>query len=176
MKTGATPRYTAFHPDLPLVYVNCEYSPHIYILKYGTYPKGPQEPAEGNGFLEMAGRADIAPPGAEEGSYSPSDLCLSPDGKFLYMLYRWTDQIGIFAVSAENGALTPVEWLKLSGQEPRGMKFSPDGRFLIVATMKSGDLTTLRRNDDGTLEELGRTPGQYRPGNVTFYQQKKEQI
>ena len=158
MKTGATPRYSAFHPFLPLVYVNCEYSPYIYILRYG-----------GNGFLEMAGRADIAPPGKEAGSYSPSDLCLSPDGRFLYMLYRWTDQVGIFSVDPENGSLAPAGWLALSGKEPRGMCFSPDGRFLLVAAMKSGDITTLKVREDGTLEELGRTSGQYRPGNINFY-------
>ena len=163
MKTGATPRYSAFHPSLPLVYVNCEYSPYIYILRYGS------EGAGGDSMLQVLESVDIAPPGKEKGSYSPSDLCLSSDGRFLYMLYRWTDQIGVFAVDEKSGALLPVEWLQLSGQEPRGMRFSPDGRFLIVATMKSGDLTTLKRKTDGTLEECGRTPGQFRPGNVAFF-------
>ena len=156
MKTGACPRYSAFHPTLPVVYVNSEYGRDLYLVRY-----------DGSG-LTLSAAVDATPEGAEPGSFAPSDLIVSADGAYLYMLYRKINVVCAFSLSAETGEPMMIQTLQLGGQDPRGMRFSPDGRFLLVAERNSGDVATLAIADDGTLSISSVCTGQQMPGNIVF--------
>lgn len=156
MKTGACPRYSVFHPTLPIVYVNSEYGRDLYLIRYDS-----------NGLI-LSATVDATPKGAEAGSFAPSDLIISAGGAYLYMLYRKINVVCAFSLSAETGEPTMIQTLQLDGQDPRGMRFSPDGRFLLVAERNSGDVATLAVADDGKLSISDVCTGQKMPGNIVF--------
>ncbi|MGM9522467.1 MAG: lactonase family protein [Oscillospiraceae bacterium] len=158
IKDGHCPRYSAFHPTKPFVYINSEYLPRLTVLRYGAE-------------LETIEIVDVTPPSAGDRKFSQSDLCVSADGRFLYTMYRGVNMVCVYAIDQDTGIPEFVQEIALSGEGPRGFKFSPDGRFLLVANLDSKDVTTLAVADDGRLTETEyRTFGQEHPGNVTFYE------
>ena len=155
MKTGACPRYSAFHPSLPLVYVNSEYQNQLRVI---SYEKG----------LSLAETCDVTPPEESGKPFSQSDLCVSADGRYLYSLYRGIDTVGVFSLN-RSGMPDFSQSLHLAGKGPRGMRLSPDGRFLLVADLDTHDITSLAVASDGTLKEVQRyVTRQHNPGNLTF--------
>ncbi|MCD8067736.1 MAG: lactonase family protein [Lachnospiraceae bacterium] len=158
IKDGHCPRYSAFHPTKPFVYINSEYLLWLTVMSYGA-------------GLETVKILDVTPPSAGGRSLSQSDLTVSADGRFLYTMYRGINMVCVYAIDQETGIPEFVQEIALSGKGPRGCKLSPDGRFLLVANLDSKDVTTLAVADDGTLTETAyMTFGQEHPGNVTFYE------
>ncbi|MCC8102963.1 MAG: lactonase family protein [Clostridiales bacterium] len=157
-KDGDCPRYIAFHPTLPIVYVNSEYHPLLFRISY----------AEGR--LELTGRYDVTPAAANGRKFSQSDLCISADGKYLYNLYRQINMVCVHSLDEKTGEPSMIQEVQLEGEGPRSCLLSPDGRYLLVANLDSGDVTSLAVREDGTLDPCGRrTMGQKRPGNIRVY-------
>ena len=76
---------------------------------------------------------------AEVDNY-PSELALSPDGRFLYVANRGNDSVTTFAVGA--AGLTPVDEIATGGAWPRHLAVVDD--TLLVANQHSGTITTLQ--------------------------------
>lgn len=156
---GSAPRYCVFHPTLPYLYVNKEYKTIISIFRY-----------DAQGRLEPVGSVSslpehIAPP---EGA-SQSDLCIGSSGRRLYVLLRRVNVITVFDIDGQTGALTMIQTLEHVCDGGRGCAISPDGRFLIVASL-SGDVTTYPIQADGTLSPAAAAVKQPVPGTVTFFE------
>jgi 6-phosphogluconolactonase (cycloisomerase 2 family) len=83
---------------------------------------------------------------AEVDNY-PSELVLSPDGRFLYVANRGNDTITTFAVG-ESG-LTPVDEIATGGAWPRHIAVVDD--TLLVANQHSGTVTTLHRDEESGI-------------------------
>jgi len=152
-----SPRYAAFHPTLPLFYFNSEHIPRLTAVRYGA------------AGAEPVGTWDITPwlPGLEGVRYTQSDLCISSDGGFLYCLHRVINAVSVWAL--EDGAPVHRQSLKLSGNGPRGMRLSPDGRFLLIGCPGSKEILSLRVAADGTLRECSGARGQETPACIAFY-------
>ncbi len=75
---------------------------------------------------------------AEVDNY-PSELVLSPDGRFLYVANRGNDSIATFAVG--ESSLVPVDEIATGGAWPRHIAVVDD--TLLVANQHSGTVTTL---------------------------------
>jgi 6-phosphogluconolactonase (cycloisomerase 2 family) len=75
---------------------------------------------------------------AEVDNY-PSELVLSPDGRFLYVANRGNDTIATFAVGGSG--LEPVDEIATGGAWPRHIAVVDD--TLLVANQHSGTVTTL---------------------------------
>jgi len=72
---------------------------------------------------------------------------LSPDGARLYVSQRGEDSVSVFEV--QNGAqLRLIAKIACGGCSPRDMFLSPDGRLLVTANEKSGELAVLRIDGD----------------------------
>lgn len=157
-KDGDCPRYIAWHPTLPLVYVNSEYHPLIFVIRYT------------GAHMELVGRYEVTPPGKEKEIFSQSDLCVSADGRYLYNLYRGINMVGVHRLDEKTGAPEMIQSVQLEGEGPRGCCLAPDGSFLLVANLVSGDVTSLPVRTDGTLDPRAfRATGQTLPGNVRIY-------
>ena len=160
-KNGHAPRYGCFHPQKKIFYFNSEYKPLITTVAY-----------DGNAGLRTLQVQEAVPAmeGIESRKYSQSDLRVSADGRFLYELFRDVNCICVFALDGETGLPEMIQTLPLEGEGPRGMQFSPDGRFLLVANLDTADITTLAVRDDGTVAATGhRAYGVENPGNLVFY-------
>lgn len=158
---GSAPRYSVFHPTRPYLYINKEYKTCVSAFGYDE-----------EGRLEMIGSFaclpdHIRPP---EGA-SQSDICISKDGCFIYVLLRQVNVITVFKINEQNGGLIRIQTLENVCDGGRGCAISPDGRFLIAASL-SGDVSTYPVNSDGTLSGAVAAIRQPVPGTVTFFEKK----
>ena len=145
-KPGAYPRHVVFHPSKPYLYVNHEATqngrPYVSVFVYDR-----------DGRIRRLQIADAA-----EGdlTWDPSivlqqqGLAISRDGKYLYTLINSANRIGVFAVN-DDGLLTRIQNIAVTGTWPRSLTISPDGRYLITGCMLSGDISIYLRREDGTL-------------------------
>lgn len=149
------PRYSAFHPTLPVFYENNETSPYLITFGYDVE----------TGKISEKSKMFIASEDKSKGM--PSDLAVSADGRFLYTLVRGTDVISTFALG-EDGMPSIIQCIPCGGEGPRGMRISPDGRFVFVANLNSGSVAIFSVNEDGTLTDTGKRTEAACPGNITI--------
>jgi 6-phosphogluconolactonase len=128
----AGPRHFAFHPTLPLLYVDNEQgsSVTIYTLDpaQGTLTPGPTTSTLPSGFAA---------------TNAPSDLCLHPGGRFLYVANRGHNSIAVLQVDAAGGELTPIAWAEAPGG-PRTLALDPSAQFLYCGGLEHGQIRGYR--------------------------------
>jgi 6-phosphogluconolactonase len=154
------PRYAAFHPKLPLVYVNHEFAPFIGVYAYET--------GSGKLGLRQEAEAVFSDPGLIDGKpVGAQDILVSPGGGALYCSLVGVNSIAVFNLDIEGSArLTQVA--PCGGNMPRGLQLSPDGRFLFCGNMLSGDITRFRVFDDGSLSQVEETFKAVSPSALRF--------
>jgi 6-phosphogluconolactonase len=70
-----------------------------------------------------------------------------------------SDTIAVFRFDVDKGTFDLVELASTRGREPREFIFSPDGRFVIVASQDSDALVVMEFDEDGPgLRFLSSTP------------------
>ena len=93
-----------------------------------------------------------------DGVTHTADLCLTPDGRFLYGSNRGHDTIAAFAVDAQTGALTSIGIQPGGGPAPQNLTMSGDGKLLYVANSTSNKLSAFRLDGDtGALSLASQT-------------------
>ncbi len=138
---GSAPRYSAFHPQLPYLFVNKENKPLISAFRYDE-----------EGKLEHIWTVDALPPQItpSEG-FLQSDICLGKSGQYLYSLLRVVNVISVFKIDGKTGKLTLVQAFENACAGGRGCAVSPDGRFLIVAALEGHEVAAYPIGEDGRL-------------------------
>jgi 6-phosphogluconolactonase (cycloisomerase 2 family) len=133
---GSGPRHLVFAPSGRQAYLTLEMAGQIAVLDY----------AEGR--LTLRQTLPLAPAGFQ-GKMGAGALHISPDGRFLTVTDRGTDnQLVSFAIAPGDGSLRQVDRRSTEGQEPREFAFSRDGRFVLVANQHSHAVVVLRRAPD----------------------------
>ncbi|MGI8687613.1 MAG: lactonase family protein [Thermomicrobiales bacterium] len=132
-RSGAGPRHIAFHPDAPYAYVINELDSTITTYGYDA-ERGVLDPRQVIGTL----------PPASTGRSTGAEIAVAPSGRFLYASNRGHDSIAIFAINAENGALTAMGWEPTQGTMPRFFALDPSGQFLYAANQGSDTIITFR--------------------------------
>jgi 6-phosphogluconolactonase len=159
---GASPRYSAFHPSRPFLFVNYEMKAVVSAFRY-----------DAGGNLDLICTVDSLPAGCEDDpDMKQSDLKVDAKGKYLYDLIRGFDAITVFAIDQDSGIIENIQTIKIEGIMPRGCAFSPDGRFLVVTAQMSDEVLVWAIGDDGRLSPTGLRSGlpeQSRPGAVAFF-------
>ncbi|WP_063726925.1 lactonase family protein [Streptomyces sp. RTd22] len=152
----AGPRHICFHPTLPYAYTIDELRSTVTTYRWDAV----------RGALEGVQTLPSTPPSAA-GDSRGGEIAVSPDGRFVYASNRGgagdgtpggpePDTIGVFAVSAADGTLRPVEWQSTGGIRPRFFCFGPDGRRLFAANERSHTITTFDVDaDSGALRPSG---------------------
>ncbi|CAK7206456.1 hypothetical protein SEUCBS139899_009251 [Sporothrix eucalyptigena] len=158
------PRYSAFHPTLPIFYVNYEYSP---IIETFSYTNGTTDSIAPSISYKSIGTVAVLPPELPGLDKQPdvllSDLTVHPSGKFVYTLVRGHNVVSAFAVEATTGTLQRIQTEQLNGNSPKGCTVSANGRWLYVALSQSSVVEVWRVNDDGRLKSTGQTTTVPRP-------------
>jgi 6-phosphogluconolactonase (cycloisomerase 2 family) len=156
---GSKPRYCAFHPTEPLLFVNHEGRAVISAFRYTR-----------DGRLHFLAVTDVLPATMlADPTIAQSDLRIHPSGTYLYSVVRGLKSVvSVFALEAGNGALSLIQTFELEGGGPRGCAVSPDGRFLYVALTSIQKVVILRIATDGKLTSVNRSISQPNPGNITF--------
>lgn len=141
------PRYSAFHPTLPVLYANNEFAPTLSCFNYD------EETGKLERFKYMPvvfkdyGLVDGKPVGAQ-------DIMVHPNGRTLYVTLCGINEIAVLSLD-DKGEPTLVQSIPCGGNLPRGICISPDERFLLSGNMVSGDISTFKILEDGTLEPTG---------------------
>ncbi|KAL1893505.1 hypothetical protein Sste5346_006333 [Sporothrix stenoceras] len=162
------PRYSAFHPTLPIFYVNYEYSPIIETFSYAkTSPKDVKASETRSPSYTSVSTVDVLPgelPGLDQKpGVLLSDLIVHPSGNFAYTLVRGHNVVSGFKVDGETGALKRIQTAQLGGNSPKGCTIGENGRWLYIALSQSSAVEVWRIGDDGLLEATDSTVTVPRP-------------
>jgi 6-phosphogluconolactonase len=85
---------------------------------------------------------------------TPSEVLITPSGKFLYVANRGHNSIAGFTVDPSTGRLAANGWAATE-PGPRTFSLDPQGTFVIVSGQQSGKVASYRINQEtGTLTPL----------------------
>lgn len=147
LRPGSGPRHLAFHPDGGHLYVLNELAPTITPCRWDA-DSGDLRPLGEMGVLTGAPAADAY----------PSELVVSPDGRFLWTATRGQDVLSAFALDTAAGTTRLLTTVPCGGHWPRDLALSPQG-MLYAANERSGDVTWFTVDpDSGTPSLAGSVP------------------
>lgn len=130
---GVGPRHFALHPAGKFAYVISEMKGTVTVFSNDA----------STGTLHSLQAISTLPKGFT-GEIEDAEIQVHPSGKFLYASNRGHDSIAVFAVDANKGTLTPVEYTPTQGKTPRSFEIDPTGKFLFAANQKSDNIVVFR--------------------------------
>ncbi|MDR2788728.1 MAG: beta-propeller fold lactonase family protein [Candidatus Accumulibacter sp.] len=128
VRPGSGPRHLVFSPDGRHVYCLNELDGSIDVFVF----------AADTGALEIRQSIGMMPRGFGGAPWA-AELCVTPDGAFLYATDRRSSALAVFSVEKRSGRLSLLGHYPAETQA-RGMALDPSGRFLAVAGQLSGHL------------------------------------
>lgn len=127
---GTGPRMiTSFKGQKSLLYVVCELTSDVLII---------------NSRTKKVEQVISALPDGFEGENLAAALCISEDGRFLYVSNRGLDAITVFSIHEITGHLTKLCLTPTGGKCPRDIELF--GGWLLAAHQDSDEVTVLKRN------------------------------
>jgi 6-phosphogluconolactonase len=130
-KPGAAPRHAAFHPSLPVLYVNNELDSTVTVFDWNA------------GHATEAQVISTIPDG-HEGRNTTAEIAASPCGRFLYVSNRGQDSVALFHVAPGTGRLAWSGQTPTGGRRPRFFTLDDTAERLYVANQDSDDITGFR--------------------------------
>jgi 6-phosphogluconolactonase len=126
-RAGAGPRHIAFHPAMPFAYVINELGSSVATYRFDAQ-RGSLQPIQ------------IVPstPASYTGNNHGAEVAVAPSGQTVYASNRGHDSIGVFAVNAQDGTLTPVGWALTNAKSPRFFCLDPAAKTLYAANADEG--------------------------------------
>jgi 6-phosphogluconolactonase len=130
---GWGPRHLAFHPNGRYLYLISEMGSMLTALDYDA----------SSGTLKEIQSVSALPEGFS-GRNASAEVQVDRAGRFVYESNRGNDSIGVFAVDASTGAVTPVQHVSTQGKTPRNFSLDPTGAYLFAANQESASLVIFR--------------------------------
>jgi 6-phosphogluconolactonase len=157
-KPGAAPRHTAFHPSLPILYVNNELDSTVTVFQWDT----------ASGHAAEAQVIGTIPEG-HEGRNTTAEIAASPCGRFLYVSNRGQDSVVLFRVAPDTGGLTYAGHTPTGGKRPRFFTLDPTSGRLYAANQDSDDITGFHIDPaTGALSPMGVVARTGSPSAISF--------
>jgi 6-phosphogluconolactonase len=156
---GRAPRFSAFHPRLPYVFIVNEREPSLSSFRFDST----------TGDVRHIQTVPTIADGYSGPRVAPSDIHVHPNGRFVYGSNRGDDSIAIFRIDEPTGRVSRVAVVKTLGVNPRGFDFEPSGRFLIVGNQGSNSIVTFAVDlNSGELSPTGAWADVPRPACIRF--------
>lgn len=136
---GSGPRHLVFHPSGRYLYLINELAGTVTAFDYRA----------ATGELEefQTVHADSV------GARGSGDIVITPDGRFLYASNRLkNDGVAVFSIDQATGKLTKTAYFN-TGIHPRNLAVTPNGEFLLVASMESNRIEVFRIDKQNGLPE-----------------------
>ncbi|MYS21025.1 6-phosphogluconolactonase, cycloisomerase 2 family [Streptomyces sp. DvalAA-14] len=130
LRSGIGPRHLAFHPDGAHAYVINELDSVVTVCSWDS----------DKGSLRPLAETRVVPADAEGENY-PSEVVVSPDGRFVWAANRGHNSIAVLAVDEGGEGLELVRTVGCGGDWPRHLTLDPSGTRLYAANERSGDVT-----------------------------------
>jgi 6-phosphogluconolactonase len=147
------PRHLALHPNTTWLYVISETAGSITFFRFDNR----------TGTLAYRQTVSSLPADFAGALRSGSELEIDDAGRFLYVSNR-LDQIangilGVYAISAHDGTLAPIQFEDSRGATPRQFSLSPQGDLLVVGNQSSSNMSVFKVNEaTGKLTYVATTP------------------
>jgi 6-phosphogluconolactonase len=155
---GAGPRHLAFGGDGTRAYAVNELDSTVAFYRYDP----------GSGALAHVQTIGVLPKGYA-GKSAAAEVCLHPNGRFLYCSCRGPDILAVYTIDGDSGRLEPLESVPCGGMGPRSFSVSPDGRWLVCAHQVSGTLCSFAiEPESGRLKRIPGTIAVSMPVCVVF--------
>ncbi|CAM5360534.1 hypothetical protein SALBM311S_00010 [Streptomyces alboniger] len=81
---------------------------------------------------------------------------MTSDGTYAYLANRGHNSLTRYAVQADGARLRLLDTVPVSGDFPRQIAFSPDGKLLFAANQKSSTVSVFQVSPNGELRLHGR--------------------
>jgi len=161
---GWGPRHLAFHPNGRYLYLISEMGSMITTFAYDA----------ARGAVKELQTVSTLPEGFA-GKSTAAEIQLDREGKFVYASNRGDDSIGVFAIDANTGTLSPTQHISTEGKTPRAFALDPTGQFLFAANQNSANIAILRVNPTtGGLAPTGKVlTDSPEPSCVIFVEAKR---
>lgn len=165
---GSEPRYCVFHPTKPFLYVNHEHTVD------GSMPVNAYRYTE-DGGLELINKADTlyAPCYPADGRKALTSLSISNDGQYLYCVANGCNNVGVFSIDQETGAILLIQNQPIHGRKARNGALSPDGRYFVTACILDGEIDVFSVGADGKLTPTVHHAQAHGAAYINFYDPKK---
>ncbi|MFF4952187.1 lactonase family protein [Streptomyces chattanoogensis] len=131
LRPGSGPRHLAFHPRGDHAYVINELDPTVTLCRWDA----------DRGALTPLGETPLLPEGVATDGTFPSELVVSPDGRFAWAANRGHDSISVLALGPSGDTATLRTAVPCGGHWPRDLALHLTGRHLYAANERSGDIT-----------------------------------
>jgi 6-phosphogluconolactonase len=155
---GAGPRHFAFHSNGKFAYVVNEMQSTVSVFSY-----------DGAGGVLRRLQTISTFPKEFSAHNDDAEIEVHPSGKFLYASNRGHDSLAVFAIDADKGTLTLIEYAPTKGQTPRSFEIAPGGSLLFAANEKSDNIVVFRINPQtGRLTPTGKVLDVAEPVCVKF--------
>jgi len=141
LEKGAGPRHFEFGANGKIIYVINELNSTISVLKVES------------GVWNNIQNISTLPPDFEGKSYC-ADIHISNDGKYLYGSNRGHNSIAIFEINPSSNELTFKGTVLVEGDWPRNFVLSPNGKFMLVANQRSGNITIFKISSENGMPEF----------------------
>lgn len=140
---GAGPRHLTFSPDGRFAYASMELNGTVSAYSY-----------ENGSLTEIQTLPTL--PDDFDGENTVSEVCMTPDGRFLYVGNRGHESLAAFGVDRVTGNLTALGHEPTRGRHPRHFKIDPSGKWLICANAHTDNVVVFRIDPEtGRLEFNG---------------------
>lgn len=158
IQAGSGPRHLAFSHDGRILYVINEISCTITVLSVDRRTGG----------LTLLQTIATVDPGLKQPG-DAAEICLHPNGRFLYTSTRQTSTIRLFQVDGRSGVLTPVRDFSTAGQSPATFALDPSGKWLLAANQISNNLALFPIDPStGVLGKLHSNTPVQTPSSLVF--------
>ena len=155
---GAGPRHLALHPSQPRAYILNELNATVSSLAI--------DPAQG---LTATLSTHSTLPADFDGYNKSSDIHITPDGRYLYAANRGPNSLAIFDLRSSPDSLRLVDIVDCGGDWPRAFAIDPTGRFVLVANLRSNQVSVFRIDPaSGRLSKEAEVPTVSSPQGLRF--------
>jgi 6-phosphogluconolactonase len=152
------PRHAAFHPTRPILWILNELDSTMLTCQWDG-ERGALNPIQVISTLLTN----------FTGNSTAAEIAVAPSGNFLYASNRGGDDIAVYAVDQNTGALSPVEWVPTQGKGPRFIGVTPSGRLLYAANELGDNIVTYRVDTaNGKLTPTGQVVANATPVTIAF--------
>ena len=136
-KRESAPKIMKWSPDKKFAYLLYELTNTIDVMTY--------DPDKEDGhFVRVQRDVSVLSSKDEEGHDASSGLCFSPDGEYLFSSTAGDNIVTMFKRNKENGELTKLRSLPISGEFPKDIAVFPDGQHLVCVNHESNSITTFK--------------------------------
>lgn len=130
---GGGPRHGAFHPSLPVLYVNNEMGGSVSVFALDRMTGG----------LSRIQTLSTLPNGVSTVGNTTAEIVIHPNHKWLFVSNRGNDSIASYKIE-KDGKLALVQIVSAGVKTPRGFALDPTGKWLVVAGQASNDIVEMK--------------------------------